>query len=72
MRGILFAMKELGDPRNESSHRAPCSLGILDPIVRLLSFNGVIVDRLVAFFSAHVLPPFICERSLQTESYVGA
>jgi hypothetical protein len=64
MRGILFAMKELGDPRNDSSQRAPCSLHLLDPVVRLLSFNGVIVDRFVAFFSAHEIPPFICEPSL--------
>jgi hypothetical protein len=64
MRGILFATKELDDPLNDSPQRAPCSLRLLDAVVRLLSFNGAIGDRFVAFFSAHALPPFICEPSL--------
>jgi hypothetical protein len=65
MRGILFASKELGDPRDDSSQRAPCSLRLLDLVVRLLAFNGVIVDRFVAFFSAHAIPPFIGATSLK-------
>jgi hypothetical protein len=65
MWGILFATKELGDPLTDSPQRAPCSLRLPDAVVRLLSFNGVIVDRFVAFFSARALPPFICEPSLK-------
>jgi hypothetical protein len=64
MWGILFATKELGDPLTDSPQRAPCSLRLLDAVVRLLSFNGVIVDRFVAFFSAHAYLHSLARRVL--------
>jgi hypothetical protein len=64
MWGILFATKELGDPLNDSSQRAPCSLLLLDAVARLLSFNGIIGDRFVALFSAHAYLHSLARRVL--------